>query len=258
MTFNVFPMIIPAGKLQSVVRRGLPGGCALALGLLAAAPARAQRPLLSVEVATDTARQTFGPNRRHFRHLYVAVLPVLGQPARPGATLRPLTSAELNLGLREKLQLVGPLALGADLRYAYLRYSLAQRADKVLPDATLHHREALALHRFDLEGWLRLRFGQRGNTVGQYVDLGGWGGWVAATAHHTEDQPGNGRAKRLSITETGLPYLGRWTYGVGGRLGSQRLALTARYRLNDTFRPAWRGGYPELPRWLLGLEIGVL
>lgn len=245
----------PAGKPQSAA--WLPGLSAAAL-LLTAVPAQAQRPLLSTSVAVDTARQTYGPNRRHFRHLYVAYLPVLGPAGGAGAKLRPWASAELNVGLREKLQLAGPLAIGADVRYAYLRYSLAQRADKVLPDATLHHREALALHRLDLEGWLRLRFGRRGNTVGHYLDVGGWGGWVAATAHHTEDEPNSARAKRLSVTETGLPYLGRWSYGVGGRLGSQRLALTVRYRGSDTFRPAWQGAYPELPRWLVGLEVGVL
>ena len=245
-----------AAAWPAALRRRLLGLASAAL-LLSAAPAQAQRPLLSTDVAVDTARQTYGPNRRHFRHLYVAYLPVLGQAGR-GAQLRPWASAELAVGLREKLQLLGPLAIGADVRYVFVRYGLAQKADKVLPDARLHHREALLLHRIDLEGWARLRFGRRGNTVGHYLDLGGWGGWVAATAHHTEDEPNNARAKRISTTETGLPYLRRWSYGVGGRLGSQRIALTARYRLSDTFRPAWMGVYPELPRWLVGVEIGVL
>ncbi|MCC3157022.1 hypothetical protein LJ737_07220 [Hymenobacter sp. 15J16-1T3B] len=239
--------------------RALAGlGLAGALLVLPAAPARAQRALLSTDVAADTARQTYGPHRRHFRHLYLAYLPVLGQPAGRGADLRPWNSAETVLGLREKLQLTPLLAVGADVRYVFVRYGLAQKADKMLPDPLLHHREALLLHRTDLEGWARLRFGRAGNTVGRYLDVSGWGGWVAATAHRTEDEPNSGRAKRVKTTETGLPYLRRWTYGAGTRLGSQRLALTARYRLSDTFRGPVAAAVPELPRWTVGLEIGVL
>jgi hypothetical protein len=235
--------------------------CAAGAGLLglllAAAPARAQRPLLSTEVAADTVRQTYGPHRRYFAHLFISYQPVLG-PGPRGAELRPWASAEKSLGVRQKLRLTSVLAVGTDLRYVYQRYSLAQTADKVLPDATLHHRETLTLHRADLEAWARLRFGRQGNTVGRYLDLTGWGGWVVGTAHHTEDAPGNGRARRVKTTETGLPYLQRWAYGAGGRLGSQRVALTARYRLSDTFRGPQAGVYPELPRWVLGLELGLL
>ena len=228
-----------------------------ALLLLLAGPAQAQRPLLSTEVADDTVRQTYGPHRRHFRHLFGSFTPVVGQPAA-GAELRPWASMELAVGMREKLRLTSVLAIGADVRYVLVRYSLAQNEAKRLPDATLHHREALTLHRADLEGWARLRFGRQGNTVGRYLDVSGWGGWVAATSHRTEDEPNSSRARRVRVTETGLPYLRRWTYGAGARLGSQRLALTARYRLSDTFRAPWQGVYPELPRWTVGLEIGLL
>ncbi|RTQ52565.1 hypothetical protein EJV47_06015 [Hymenobacter gummosus] len=229
-----------------------------ALLLLAAGPAWAQRPLLSTEVAEDTARQNYGPHRRHFRHLFASYTPVVGQPDGEAAELRPWASSEMAVGLREKLRLTRVLAVGADARYVYQRYSLAQNETKRLPDATLHHREALVLHRLDLEGWLRLRFGRQGNTVGRYVDVSGWGGWVAGTSHHAEDEPNSARARRVRVTETGLPYLRRWTYGAGARLGSQRLALTARYRLSDTFRKPWQSLYPELPRLTLGLEIGLL
>ncbi|OON70056.1 hypothetical protein [Hymenobacter sp. CRA2] len=226
--------------------------------LVGAVPAQAQRPLLSTEVAADTARQNYGPHRRHFRHLYGGWLPVLGQPAHPGAELRSWASSEVQLGLREKLQLTPLFAIGADVRYVRLQYALRQNEAKVLPTATLHKSESLVLHRLDLEGWARLRFDRRGNTVGRYLDLSGWGGWVAGTAHHTDDEPAGGTARRQKTTETGLAYCRRWQYGVGARLGSQRFALSGRYRLSDTFRGPLAATYPEPPRWVLGLEIGLL
>ncbi|UOQ70718.1 hypothetical protein [Hymenobacter cellulosilyticus] len=60
------------------------------------------------------------------------------------------------------------------------------------------------------------------------------------------------------MTEHGLDYLRRWTYGTGLRLGSSRYALTARYRLSDVFTASRQAQYPELPRWVIGLELGWL
>ncbi|WP_400190801.1 hypothetical protein [Hymenobacter sp. B81] len=226
---------------------------ALLLALLPAAAAHAQTVLLDADVAADTARQTFGPNRRFYRHLYGGYALVVG-PDQPGAPLRYGASGELTLGLRHKLRLTSWLALGADVRYLRQTYALRQTAGKVLPTPVLHHRESFTLHRADAEAWLRLNAGRRGNAIGQYLDLGAWGGWVLGSAHHTEDRPGAGPARRVLGTERGLRYLERWPYGLAGRLGLGRYAAQARYRLSDSFRGA---AYPELPRWALGLEVGL-
>ena len=62
----------------------------------------------------------------------------------------------------------------------------------------------------------------------------------------------------MLTTERGLPYLRRWSYGLGLRLGAGRYAAVARYRLSNTFRPPDQARYPELPRWTIGLEVGWL
>ncbi|KUG07673.1 hypothetical protein [Solirubrum puertoriconensis] len=231
----------------------------LLTGLLASAalPAAAQRQLLSTDVAADTVRQRYGPNRQLFRHLYVGYALVLGQPERSGAELRSGASAELTLGLRQKHRLAEHLALGFDVRYARLQYSLAQNDAKVLPTPAQHYRESLVLQRADLEAWLRLNVGRRGNIVGRYFDVGGWGGRVIGTAHRTEDKPNSGAARRVNVVEHGLPYLQKWSYGLVGRVGANRYAAVVRYRLADTFRGERAALYPELPPWQLGLEIGL-
>ncbi|UYZ60363.1 hypothetical protein [Hymenobacter latericus] len=236
-----------------------PFSTSLLMAMLAGAalPAAAQRPLLSTDVAADTVRQRFGPNRQLFRHVYVGYGFVLGQPKQSGAELRSGASAELSLGLRQKHRLAEHLAVGFDVRYARLQYSLAQNDAKVLPTPELHYREALVVQRADLEAWLRLNLGRRGNILGRYIDVGAWGGRVIGTSHRTEDRPNTNSARRVSVVEHGLPYLQKWSYGLAGRVGANRYAAVVRYRLSDTFRGERAALYPELPPWQLGLEIGL-
>lgn len=237
--------------------------CSLIIGALVAGyfigpcTAHAQRVLLRGNVASDTLRSTTGPNRAFFQHLYLGYAAVVGESAGPGAKVRYGASGETFVGVRQKYRLTQHAALGLDLRYARLVYQLAQNADKVLPTTEQHKRESLALPHLQLEVFGRLNLGQRGNVVGRYLDLTGWGGWVMSTAHRYEDAPGPNGAGRVEVTERQLNYLRRWSYGVGARLGSGRYALVGRYRLADTFTNTAAARYPELPRWLVGLELGL-
>lgn len=217
--------------------------------------AQAQQVLVHANVADDTVKTSFGPNRRYFGHVYVGY-GLLAGAASPGAGLRyGLYSSELRAGGRIKYRLSQALALNLDLGYGYLRYELAQNGQKRIPTPVLHQRESLGLHQIYSEASVRLNVGRRGNAVGSYLDLLAGGSWVAATNHATEDDPAPG-VSSVETTEYGLHYLRRWTGGVGARLGFDRYALTARYRRSATFTADY-SAWPELPRWVLGLEIGL-
>ena len=229
----------------------------LTIGSLLVGPtAYAQRVLLRANVAADTLRPTTGPNRASFSHVYLGYAAVVGEADGPGAEFRYGRSGEIFLGLRQKFRLTQATAVGFDVRYARLVYYLAQNDRKVLPTNVQHKREYLALPQAQAEVFGRLNVGRRGNVVGRYLDLTGWGGWVISSAHHYEDEPGPTGVGRVEVTERQLAYVRRWSYGLGVRLGASRYALVARHRLSDTFRGAAAAGYPELPRWVLGLELG--
>lgn len=232
----------------------------LALLLLLTAlprPGCAQRVLLRADPATDTLPRRYGPNRTFYQHLYLGYAPVVGAAAGPGATLLYPQSGELFAGLRSKWRITGAAALGLDARFAYLRYQLRQNGQKQLPTLQQHYREALNLTQLQLEPFARVNLGRRGNVVGHYLDLSGWSSWALGTSHSYEDRPGQGQGTRTLVKEQRPAYLRRWSWGVGTRLGAGRYALLARYRLSDTFSSTAPVAYPELPRWLLGLEIGV-
>ncbi|TGE04253.1 hypothetical protein [Hymenobacter fodinae] len=238
--------------------RILPAAFIAALALTGAArQSAAQRVLLRSTTSLDTVRSSYGPNRAFFRHMYLSYLPIVGSAGGPGAEFRPFKSAEFSLGVRHKYRLSNTTALGFDLRYTRLNYSLAQTDDKVLPTPDKHHSEALVLHNLIAEPYVRLNFGRRGNVVGHYFDLLGWAGWVAGTVHTYEDRPGARGASRTVVHERGLTYVRRWSAGVGARIGSNRYAAVVRYRLTDTFTKAASATYPDLPRWSAGLELGL-
>ncbi|WP_460503844.1 hypothetical protein, partial [Hymenobacter agri] len=81
------------------------------------------------------------------------------------------------------------------------------------------------------------------------------GSWAASTRHTTEDAPAPGIGS-VETTEYGLPYLRRFAGSTGVRLGFDRYALTARYRLSPAFASG-SAAWPELPRWVVGVEVGL-
>jgi hypothetical protein len=238
------------------LRRCTGGWCVALLGLCCLSrPAHAQQVLVQANVADDTVKTSFGPNRHYFGHFY-AGYGVLAGPASTGAALRyGLRSAELRAGGRLKVRLSQAWAFNVDLGYGYLRYDLAQNGQKVLPTPDFHRRESLALHQLYSEVSLRFNYGRRGNAVGSYFDLLASGGWVAGTSHTTEDNPAPGIGS-VETTERGLSYLRKWTTGVGARVGFDRYALTARYRLGSAYASSYTA-WPELPRWQFGVELGL-
>jgi len=228
------------------------------LGLLAlvaglAPVAHAQQVLLQNDVASDTIPARTGPNRRYFGHLYAGYGLALGTDQL--GVKKGFGSSELQLGGRLKRRLGPFLAFNVDLRYAYLRYTLAPDGARPAPLAVPHESEVLSYHQ--LQGEASLRFNvdrRRGNVVGRYLDLLAYGGPALAANHATEDDsPGGGRREVIDHQPS---YLARWQGGVGARLGSNSLALVGRYRLSEALRPAGAAPLPEPPRWVVGLEIG--
>ena len=215
--------------------------------------AHAQQVLLQTDVASDTIPARTGPNRRYFGHFYVGYALALG--AGELGVKNGLGSSELQLGGRLKRRLGPYLAFNADLRYAYLRYTLADDYPRPAPFAGPHDTETLSYHQLQGEASLRLNPGRRrGNVVGRYLDLLAYGGPALAAIYATSDPaPSGGRVEVIAHQPS---YLARWQGGVGARLGSNALALVGRYRLSDALRPVGPVALPEPPRWVVGLEIG--
>jgi hypothetical protein len=219
--------------------------------------ARAQQVLLHSEVARDTLAPRTGPNRRYFGHFYIGYGLALGGSSAGLPIRYGVGSTEVQLGGRLKRRFTDNLGLTADLRYAYLRYALAQDAGpKAPPFGPVHGTETLTYHQLQGELGLRLNTGfhPRGNVVGTYLDLLAYGGPAIGANHTTTDETTT--QGRLEVTRHQPPYLQRWLGGVGLRLGSGPLALVGHYRLSEALRPVEGSAPLQPPRVVLGVEIG--
>ena len=231
----------------------------LLLACLAGPMAHAQQVVLQADVARDTLRPRTGPNRRYFGHLYASYGLALGPSSAPGLPVRyGFSSSEVQVGGRLKRRFTDHVGLIAGLSYAFLRYGLAQDdGPKPAPFSAVHETETLSYHQLQGEVGLRLNAGlrPRGNVMGTYLDLLAYEGWALAARHSTTDEATAGQG-RLEITRHEPPYLRRWLGGVGLRLGSGSVAVMGRYRFSEALRPPNGPALPELPRWIVGLEIG--
>ena len=95
--------------------------------------------------------------------------------------------------------------------------------------------------------------GRRGNYIGNYLDLGAYGGWNYQKKHKTTNENDDGEKVRVSTTH--LKYIENFSWGLLARVGVSRYALAVHYRLSDIFESSY--AMPELPRLIVGVEVGL-
>jgi hypothetical protein len=212
-----------------------------------------QEIVFSQDVKSDTVRPTKGPNLKNYKHLYVnATFPVFTNEELnytvPGATMI------VDYGIRYKRRLSNTFAVGYDLSLNWASYRIKNGDDKSIPDSAKHDKEKFKVNSLTPALYLRINAGRRGNKIGNYLDLGGYGSWNWKKAYKTIDELDNDEVKRVTFSK--LHYMESFSYGVLARVGVNRYAITARYRLSNLFKDTV--DYAELPRLSLGVEIGLL
>lgn len=208
--------------------------------------------LLQQNVRADTIRPSRGPNLTNFTHFYIG----LGFPLNTNETVNytiPGLSTGLDLGLRYKRRITNYLATGLELGINATSHKLKQKDPKTIPDTVINDKEKFQIGTLMSSGYVRINVGRRGNYIGNYLDLGAYGGWNFQKKHKTINKNSDGEKVRQSTTR--LKYVENFSYGVLARIGVNRFAITARYRLSDIFESAY--SIPELPRLIVGVEVGL-
>ena len=232
--------------------------CLLACLIGLAFPALSQEVLFEVEVDNDTVPAKFGKNLALFTHLYVGGGLVLGESDNDSAEIVVGSSNQFKIGVRHKWKITKHYAFGLDLSYDLTDFRLDQNDRKILPDSIQHDKEKINFNNLNLELYQRINFGRRGNDVGNFIDIGGYGSWAFSVKHHTWDDLSptqSSTAESVKSTYSGLKYVNAVNYGLSARIGSGRYVAYGKYRLSDMFDEDF--GYPELPRLVLGIEIGL-
>ena len=224
----------------------------IAILVLLSFAAFSQDILLQQNVKSDTVRPAYGPNLRNFIHGYVG----LGFPfytteevnyTKPGA------SSNFNFGIRYKRKFTNYLATGLDLGISSTSYKIKQNETKTVPDININDKEKIQVNLVESSAWLRINMGRRGNFIGNFLDLGGFGGWNFQKKHKTINT--NAEDEKVKVSTSKLKYVENFSYGFIARVGASRYALTAQYRLSDLFKSSY--AMPELPRLIIGFELGL-
>jgi hypothetical protein len=200
----------------------------------------------------------WGKNRTNYIHFYGSYGFVAGAPEGNAYDMKYGLSREWKFGIRYKLRVCNFYAMGLDFAIAQSRYRFAQTGSNTFPDSVMHDQEYLGLSTFGLDYYNRFNFGKRGNKVGKYLDLGVYSTYTFSTYHRFVDKLstpylGSSKAKTKLY---GLNYINDIQWGFKARIGKNRYALWATYRMSDWFNSKVPSGI-ELPRAMVGVEIGM-
>jgi hypothetical protein len=213
------------------------------------------------EVYDDTVIPKKGPNLKHYRHFYFDLgFPVMNESS--AAEIVHGSSVSFDFGYRYKRKICEYWAVGYDFSYSFQSYkmkdtdipSIETDSIEANKDYKKHH---YGVHNLNLGVYQRINFNRRGNSIGKYLDIGGYGGWNFATNHIYKRKGDSSESFRvIEINEKGIEYIERFQYGIEARLGTNRYSVSARYRLSDLIDSDNEVLLGELPRLRVGIQIG--
>jgi len=168
-------------------------------------------------------------------------------------------SFAFNIGMQE---LWGhKIKIGYSLEYQFNVYRIRQDSGVNLLSLNLEHdKQNLSLSKINLGPVIRIKLNNKGNKIGQYLDLGAYGSINFGYALFTRDKVDPALYEGTQTIEQKrlrLDYINRWSYGLEASLGQNSLNIWAKYRLSDSFKQSnnINNGnlLPELPRLFIGI-----
>lgn len=203
----------------------------------------------------DDMYRTYGPDQKSFWYLYLGY-GGFADKGETGAEINTWKSNGFLLGLRFKRKISQVLALGYDLSMQNNHFNIAQTSDKMVPNTDLNDREKLIYNNLGLELYLRINLASREQKMGTYIDLGGYGNWSYRIRHEIRNEAiALELHDRSIVTNRKLKYTEPLHAGLRARMGMNRVALMAEYRLTNLFKEDY--SFPELPTIQLSLQVGI-
>lgn len=198
----------------------------------------------------DSADNDFGPNQKHFVHNYIGMGVIFGSD-EPGASVKFPNSLDFMLGLRYKLKLSNTFSTGFDLEFNSLDYHIKQEPGKMIPDTVLHDKEKITLYNIQANIFGRINFGERGDFMGNFIDLGAGYALNVSRVHSYIDDLPTGERKEVAIHK--INFVNKTIPSAFVRFGWNRFIIYGRYRLGEIMKSP----YPDLPKLSAGLQIGI-
>ena len=236
--------------------------CISYLVLLCCTSVLGQEPIHSREVRTEPQKELTGPNTDYYQHGVFSFGYSIPMDESDSLQTRVGGSFMLEYGTRGKVKVNEWFAGVWDLSYHRMRYEIQQDSMmNLLGLGTEYEKQFLVRHSLQAGIGFRINFGKRGNTLGKYLDLAGYGSWAFGNRMRiiTEDEPtqGNFGSREQDLQFERLTFLDPLEYGVNTRVGLNKVIFWGRYRLSDIFRAdaAFNNGR-QLPN-IMPLAVGI-
>ncbi len=214
--------------------------------------ASAQTVIIAEDVNNTDETPEFGMNRKHYTHMYLGILFAVGPPELPGAEVIYGRSRTTEFGYRYKRKLSNTFSLGSEISGRRHAFHVKQSDSKTVPDTIARDREKLVFLETSVGAYKRVNFGQRGNYVGRFVDIGAYASWLFHTRHVLWYEADD---LNLKVRKTGMQYPANFDYGLIARIGFNNFVIKGTYRMSGLFKDS--SNLPEFPRYAFGLELGL-
>jgi hypothetical protein len=174
-----------------------------------------------------------GPNRLHYYQMIFGTATMVPQWSPASSDYRFPLSGNLWVGGRYKLKMTRSLALVGEGGIRHTTARIRQSEGKVFPDSLLHLKQIIKSD--DIFGglFLRIRFGQKGDYLGNYLDAGIQGAWLFnSRLVEVDKQDGDltGWYARRRTAFSGLEFMKPFTWQLVTRIGFGSVAVIATYR----------------------------
>ncbi|MFW6019125.1 MAG: hypothetical protein ACOCPM_00965 [Bacteroidales bacterium] len=204
----------------------------------------------SVDYYEDTT--DFGPNRTHYYHFYGSYGHLTGASQEDKSKIDPLLSNFFDLGARYKRRFSQVYSMGYEVSLNNRNFHLADSDSRNLPDNNFSDKEKINVFSLAAGIYSRFNVGMRGNYIGNFMDIGVFGGWNFNSRYYYKNEYKKGQYRKYS--EYNPDYVKALNYGVLTRIGYNNYVLFARYRFSDMINT--EEDYKDLPPFTLGVQIG--
>lgn len=165
-------------------------------------------------------------------------------------------STTFSTGLRNNFPLGKYYAMGFGIEIFHSSFHLKQDSLKTFPNSILHNKEKFITNDLKLTYYNRFILSNKKENQGTFIDLGGYVSWIYTAklvSYDIHDSTNNYGASQTRITNRKLNFTVPYNYGVFVRLGFNRLAFVAIYRMSDLFKS---DTFEEMPNMSFGLQFG--
>lgn len=217
--------------------------------------ANAQYEIIHEDVnPVDTVRPDFGPNGKKFAYSSYGLHTIIPIETNAQAPVMPGASLGYKFGFTQKYRICSFLSFGYNLEFNSITYRYKQTDDKTFPDTLNHLRQSVSNSAIGAGLFLRINFDpKRGNYLGYFLDMGGYGDWHLSRTYKTKDEDALEQIVYNRVTK--LNFMEKYQYGLYASIGLNKINIYARYRMSDIFKAPYKSA--ELPRLSVGLGLSI-